>query len=252
MAHMAVVLLLASCILLLTGSEALPAWGTKVRKQDYCAVYGVCGTNKYGPVPCPANIEAQPVYDELSPMLAAECPALFEQVEKRGNKTCCNLIELNVTMKFLDTFYSDLKSCPTCFENLKSFWCTMACSPDQSIFQIVTAVQELLPDRMDQNLWQTGIAALDVWLDPSAPEELYTSCKDVRVGDGTAMALFGNAENATEMLNTMGRSGFNGGTVPFQLNFKLEKPAHFEAGKVPLSPCEASCSCSDCPAACPT
>lgn len=77
--------------------DALPAWTTAIRKEGYCATYSLCGQTEAGKVPCPANIEAQPITDEVAHTMSWFCPVAWEHVKENG-LTCCNGIELESTL----------------------------------------------------------------------------------------------------------------------------------------------------------
>lgn len=64
-----------------------------------------------------------------------------------------------------------LVGCPACNQNFKHFFCTLTCSPDQSIFTNVTVVQHA-PDNN-----RTAVEELDIFVANSYGEQFYNSCK---------------------------------------------------------------------------
>lgn len=67
-----------------------------------------------------------------------------------------------------------LVGCPACNQNFKHFFCTLTCSPDQSLFTNVTSVQ----NAYDNN--RTAVEAIDVFVAGTYGQSFYDSCK-VRV-----------------------------------------------------------------------
>ena len=64
-----------------------------------------------------------------------------------------------------------LVGCPACNANFKHFFCALTCSPDQSLFTNVSAVQRA-PDNNE-----TVVKAVDVFVADSYGERFYDSCK---------------------------------------------------------------------------
>ena len=64
-----------------------------------------------------------------------------------------------------------LVGCPACNQNFKHFFCTLTCSPDQSLFTNVTSVQ----NAYDNN--RTAVEAIDVFVADSYGQSFYDSCK---------------------------------------------------------------------------
>ncbi len=64
-----------------------------------------------------------------------------------------------------------LVGCPACNQNFKHFFCTLTCSPDQSLFTNVTSVQ----NAYDNN--PTAVEAIDVFVADSYGQAFYDSCK---------------------------------------------------------------------------
>ena len=64
-----------------------------------------------------------------------------------------------------------LVGCPACNQNFKHFFCTLTCSPDQSLFTNVTSVQSAY----DNN--RTAVDAIDVFVANTYGQSFYDSCK---------------------------------------------------------------------------
>ena len=64
-----------------------------------------------------------------------------------------------------------LVGCPACNQNFKHFFCTLTCSPDQSTFTNVSAVQRAF----DNN--ETVVEEVDIFVADSYGEQFYDSCK---------------------------------------------------------------------------
>ena len=68
-----------------------------------------------------------------------------------------------------------LVGCPACNHNFKHFFCALTCSPDQSAFTNVTAVQKA-PDNN-----RTAVEEVEVFVADAYCERFFNSCK-ARVG----------------------------------------------------------------------
>ena len=64
-----------------------------------------------------------------------------------------------------------LVGCPACNQNFKHFFCTLTCSPDQSTFTNVSAIQKA----SDNN--KTVVEELDIFVADSYGKQFYDSCK---------------------------------------------------------------------------
>ena len=64
-----------------------------------------------------------------------------------------------------------LVGCPACNANFKHFFCALTCSPDQSLFTNVSAVQHA-PDNN-----KTAVKEVDIFVADSYGERFYNSCK---------------------------------------------------------------------------
>ncbi|GMH36662.1 hypothetical protein BSKO_04535 [Bryopsis sp. KO-2023] len=236
--------------------KPLPAWATKIHRKGTCASYNVCGKNEHGFVPCPANIEFQPIEDSAASLMKKHCPSLWHKA-KRSRKACCTKIELDDVLSSANEWKEYLLGCPACWKSFVDFWCMMVCSPDQSTFTDVKAVKEL--KRGDENplrnLWQTGISEMNVHVDNDVKSALYRSCKDVKFRGRKAMRKFSNAKNGDQFLAAIGNSVDKGGKLAFQINFPTRAPRNITPLKMSVLNCwdgGAKCKCSDCPASCPS
>jgi Niemann-Pick C1 protein len=145
-----------------------------------------------------------------------------------------------------------ISSCPACKENFFNLFCTFTCSPDQSLFINVTAVEE------SGN--KIRVNELDYLVSDEYGSGFFDSCKDVKMGatGGNAMTLIGgNAKNYTSFLKFLGDKSPLGS--PFQINFP--RPSEYpEKGMdaLPTIPKKCNdedenfrCACLDCSAVCP-
>ena len=247
----------------LASEETLPV----KHEAGRCAIRGQCGKKSFfgGQLPCPDNGLARLPSDDTRTKLAAVCGSQWKE-----GAICCDDEQVNVlnhqkigmllTLNQIDTLKSNLKraepiisSCPACRENFFNLFCTFTCSPDQSLFVNVTAVQEassnkLIVTELD-NLWSDNYAS-----------EFYDSCKNVKFGatGGKAMDFIGGgAKNYTLFLKFLGDEKLLGS--PFQINFP--RPSGRENdGMMAMSPIAKACNdtdeayrcaCVDCPAVCP-
>lgn len=64
-----------------------------------------------------------------------------------------------------------LVGCPACNQNFKQFFCTLTCSPDQSLFTNITSVQRAA----DNN--RTVVGEMEVFVADTYGQLFYNSCK---------------------------------------------------------------------------
>lgn len=137
--------------------------------------------------------------------------------------------------------------------NFFNLFCTFTCSPDQSLFVNVTAIEEtsskkLIVTELD-NLWSDNYGS-----------GFYNSCKDVKFGatGGKAMDFIGGgAKDFTSFLKFLGDKKFLGS--PFQINFPRPSSHEFAnmtaVGQTPKACNDTDeayrCACVDCPLVCP-
>ncbi|XP_066919246.1 NPC intracellular cholesterol transporter 1-like [Clytia hemisphaerica] len=81
------------------------------------------------------NGPAKPITDEDQyELLNKTCPYLMTGFGHNQTKTCCDGSQIKQLQKMFESFETLLGSCPACIENLMSYWCELACSPNQSLF----------------------------------------------------------------------------------------------------------------------
>lgn len=134
---------------------------------------------------------------------------------------------------------------------LRLIACEMACSPVQSNFLVALA--------KDINQTTKAIQAVYYAVSETYAKDVYASCRDVQSPStgGSAMAMLCNVAldqcNASIWLNFMGLSQY----APFKIYYTLSDAASVVVDNVTLYPiqgqavpCNMSCSCTDCAAAC--
>ena len=80
------------------------------------------------------------------------------------SKICVIAVQIQIAGIFL-------VGCPACNQNFKHFFCTLTCSPDQSTFTNVSAIQKAF----DNN--ETVVKEVDIFVADSYGEQFYNSCK---------------------------------------------------------------------------
>ncbi|KAL9034409.1 MAG: hypothetical protein Q9214_007056, partial [Letrouitia sp. 1 TL-2023] len=211
---------------------------------------GQCGKKSLfgSELPCPDNSLAQAPDDDTRRKLVDICGDKWSDVD-----ICCDANQLNALKTNLKRAEPIISSCPACKENFFNLFCTFTCSPDQSLFVNVTALQEAstkyIVTEVD-NLWSDRYG-----------KGFYESCKDVKFGatGGKAMDFIGGgAKNYTSFLKFLGDEKFLGS--PFQINFPRPSSGNFTnmtaSDPSPLA-CndtngEHRCACVDCQGSCPS
>jgi Niemann-Pick C1 protein len=134
---------------------------------------GICGHRPDGDVlNCPDNGAAAPLPPPAAQKLFSLCPQLHTEVGTDGTY-CCTEEQVDVLERQIQVASIFLLGCPACDHNFKQFFCLMTCSPDQSTFTNVTALQ-IAADTGSQTVEEAS-----VFVDPSLGKALYDSCKDV-------------------------------------------------------------------------
>lgn len=224
-------------------------WTIK-HEEGRCALRGQCGKQTFfgGQLPCPDNgLALQPEKDTRAKLVAV-CGERWAD-----GAICCDDDQIDSLSSNLKRAEPIISSCPACRENFFNLFCTFTCSPDQSLFVNVTAIEEtsskkLIVTELD-NLWSDKYGS-----------GFYNSCKDVKFGatGGKAMDFVGGgAKNFTAFLKFLGDKKFLGS--PFQINFPRPSTHEFsnmtavgQAAKACNDTDEAyRCACVDCPAVCP-
>ncbi|CAL8466999.1 g6535 [Coccomyxa elongata] len=230
--------------------EDEPDWRTRVHKEGVCATYGICGHRKDGDVlNCANNTEAQPVSEAAARKLQDVCPQL---VAETSGKFCCTEEQIDTLSKQIQIAGIFLVGCPACNQNFKHFFCTLTCSPDQSTFTNVSAVQRA----PDNNV--TAVEEVDIFVANSYGEQFYNSCKDVvyAAANMKAMSFIGggakNFQDFFEFLGMVKDKRVPPAGSPFQMNFPGESktPRGMTPASESVPACWESalkCSCGDCP-----
>ncbi|KAJ9512510.1 hypothetical protein QJQ45_018993, partial [Haematococcus lacustris] len=253
-------------------------WHTSTHAPGVCAMRDVCGKRKDGdPLNCPANVPAVPATAELAAAMQTTCPALWAQQGGAQGSYCCTAaqvvnIGLSVSGRLLgvvalalapaDPDLAPLQTqkvipfvvgCPACLHNFVHLWCALTCSPDQSSWAEVVAVQQAA----DTNA--TVVSEINYWVAPSFGSALYDSCKDVKFGAANipAMSFIGGGaldyQQWLDFLGTVKDKRFPPIGSPFQINFlpaNSTPPGLTALADPSLVTCGDNafrCSCSDCP-----
>lgn len=145
-----------------------------------------------------------------------------------------------------------ISACPACKENFFNTFCTLTCSPDQSLFVNVTDIQ--------QSRKKKDVAAeLDYVVSKKYGSGFYNSCKDVKFSatNGYVMDFIGGgAKNYTAFLKFLGDKKPFGS--PFQIDFPPPRHVNEPMKAMDHVPKRCNdtdvryrCACVDCPSACP-
>ncbi|XP_063167385.1 NPC1-like intracellular cholesterol transporter 1 isoform X1 [Candoia aspera] len=241
---------------------------TEIHRAGYCSFYDDCGRNpEVGPglippkVPCLSNTPARLVHGSHLRLLKSICPMLF----KGANSThaCCSQRQLQVLDTSLSLTRVMLSRCPACMENFANFHCQNICSPDQSLFTNVTRYF----NRTVLGGLQVGVLEFQCYYNQRFSEEIYQSCKGVRLpatGDYVLSAMCGKYGAAA--CNTQRWLDFQGdprnGLAPLAISFQL-KPGDWAAEGGDILPLNGTtwkcseavnngskCSCPDCEQSC--
>eukprot|EP00210_Caulerpa_lentillifera_P003889 g3716.t1 len=239
-----VVLLLSSCIHAPNNTAK-----TLIHREGYCSMYGYCGENDKGKVPCPRNKPAERINESLAQKIALFCPYLWKNISAR-KISCCT--EEMVTNTYNSTIRASnlLGGCPACWNNFANLWCTISCSPDQSLFMDVVKTQR------DKKTKLVAVKKVNFYFTEDFKDTLYNSCKEVQFSAANmpAMSFFGNPQNADEFLSFLGTPPQKQGEAPYALSFRHENntPSEMVAHAQELPNCGSlgyECSCADCSSA---
>ncbi|XP_047362414.1 NPC intracellular cholesterol transporter 1 homolog 1b-like [Vespa velutina] len=226
--------------------------------HNTCVWYGQCG--KSGPKiqTCVSNDIAQPIGNETATnILRKRCPHLFENTD--NPLTCCSaeqIFTINLNMNMAEGIFG---RCTTCLKNIFRHICDYSCSMNQSQFMNVTK------SKMNENgLYY--IDELEIHVAEEFINKTFESCKNVinPSSGGLAMDLACGSHGASrctprkwyDFMNSVTENNF----VPFQINNIYDRPDiwHNDPWNAVVKPCSEpydnsslSCSCVDCPAACP-
>ena len=237
------------CAVLSASASTHDNYTTK-HEKGRCALRGQCGKQSLfgGELPCPDNGAAEAPTKKVRKQLVDICGEAWNEGD-----VCCDSDQIDALSTNLKRAEALISACPACERNFFDLFCTFTCSPNQSLFVNVTALDSATNGKL-------VVTELDTLWSDKYGKGLYDSCKDVKVGatGGKAMALIGGgATNFTAFLKFLGDKKFLGS--PFQINFPRPKEQEFEnmtAADPSPKACNSSdaayrCACVDCPATCP-
>ncbi|CAD7700022.1 unnamed protein product [Ostreobium quekettii] len=213
-----------------------------------CTVYGDCGkdSNDKG-IPCPDSSPARNVSDAMAAKLANYCPALWAQYGGTG-KACCTEQQLDALWADMAQAENLFAGCPACMSNFIHLWCVVSCSPDQSTYMNVTALQT------NHLTGQSEVKEAKYYFTDSFKNTLFNSCKNVTLGQTTlpAFMFLGNPANSQAFLDFLGTPSTAGGNAPYHLMFPpaSDAPPGMVAVDDDRPQCWTrgfECSCVDCP-----
>ncbi|KAI5940186.1 NPC intracellular cholesterol transporter 1 [Manis javanica] len=223
-----------------------------------CVWYGECGIAsgdkryncKYSGPPKPLPEDGYYLVQEL-------CPGFFF-----GNVSlCCDVQQLQTLKDSLQLPLQFLSRCPSCFYNLMNLFCELTCSPQQSQFLNVTAIEDYVDPVTNQT--KTNVKELQYYVGESFANAMYNACRDVEAPSSNVRALGllcgkdADACNATNWIEYM----FNkdNGQAPFTITpiFSDFSVHGMEPMNNATKGCDESvdevtapCSCQDCSAVC--
>ncbi|RPA81499.1 multidrug efflux transporter AcrB transmembrane domain-containing protein [Ascobolus immersus RN42] len=239
--------LLSTAFILSSTVAPVAADITTIHKPGYCAFRGQCGRKSFfgSQLPCPDNGRAEEPDDTVRQQLVSICGA-----EWSDGDVCCTKEQLSDLKSNLDRAGAIISSCPACKANFVNLFCQFTCSPDQSTFINVTAIEKTMSKK-------DAIAELDYHVSEEYASGFYDSCKDVKFGatNGNAMDFIGGgAKNYTEFLAFLGKKQALGS--PFQMNFPRDVSKPLKELSPEPKRCDGDdpsyrCSCVDCPSTCP-
>lgn len=90
-------------------------------------------------LPCAADSEPQPLPDSAALKLQRLCPDVFAEGAERGY--CCTSKQVDNLEAQVAAGVMFFEGCPACSRNFRHIFCSLACSPDQSLFTNVTETQ---------------------------------------------------------------------------------------------------------------
>ncbi|KAI9030088.1 patched family-domain-containing protein [Phycomyces nitens] len=213
-----------------------------VHKPGYCAMYGNCPDTRYTTLPCVSDEPAKQPTGAFQQQLINTCGAEFA-----SSAACCNEEQLNDLIEQVKRAEPIMSSCPACWKNFLSFWCTFTCSPNQSTMVNITTSRDGL------------VTQADYWVGDGFGSQFYDSCKDIKFGasNGYAMDFIGGgAQNWHDMVTYMGMKRPSLGS-PFQIDFPVGEPTDgMELNNAKGRDCNDpdlayKCSCVDCEKLCP-
>jgi Niemann-Pick C1 protein len=160
-------------------------------------MYSTCGKKGFfgNELPCASNSPAQATDAALKASLADVCGVEWDSA-------CCTSSQLETLQSSLQQAEPLIALCPACRLNFRSFYCSLTCSPDQSLFVSVTATQNISKD------YGPAVKSLAYHVDESFGQGFFDACKNVKFGatNGYAMDLIGGgAKDWQSFLRYMGQ-----------------------------------------------
>lgn len=179
--------------------------------------------------------------------LSSLCPHIFEGNAKGAAiETCCDVDQIRALQLSADTYTKlFLSRCPACYKNFMAMFCHSTCDPQQSNF--------ILP----LNVTKGAIWEILFQMDERYINETYESCKHVKYSNNYALnALCGQSVDTCtpkKLLNFIGSQEIAPIKIKFNISNQASVTSHnhtFYPMKSTTTPCNESCECMDCEAAC--
>ncbi|XP_042881806.1 NPC intracellular cholesterol transporter 1-like [Penaeus japonicus] len=256
---------LGGALVLLLGAKA------EIPEDGHCIWYGLGDRNPERPdlyLNSAYEGPAKPLTDSVAvAILTDSCPELVEEIRLSDGsiKTCCDLENIRSLAANLGQLENILRTCPTCFSNLRKSFCYSACHPKQSSF--------LLPTLLYETETQTSILSVNFLVHEKYTHSAYASCENVyfpSLGVPALDVLCGDAGSRfctpEKLFSYFGNNAF----TPFNTTYvwaseDLEGVDNIYGNDtltlhpfdVSTTPCNTSdpamhCLCSDCLPSCPS
>ncbi|KAI9319750.1 patched family-domain-containing protein [Dichotomocladium elegans] len=208
---------------------------------------GQCGLDGWTPLNCIYNEPAvEPETEAFRQLLVETCGAQYET-----GPVCCDEDQVSALANQVKLAEPIVASCPACWSNFMTFWCSFTCSPNQSTFVNVTDVT-----RSKDNV--ALVNRTDFWVGTNFGSDFYDSCKDIKFGSSNGYAMDfigGGAKGWLGMVSFMGKKQPIGS--PFQIDFPPPELGdalqRFDARGKACNDSDPAyrCACVDCEAVCP-
>ncbi|KAF7384137.1 hypothetical protein HZH66_012387 [Vespula vulgaris] len=226
--------------------------------KNTCVWYGECGKSNTKIRTCVSNDPARPIGNETATdILRRRCPHFFENTD--DPLTCCSAEQIFTIHSNMNMAEGVFGRCTTCLKNIFRHICDYSCSMNQSRFMKVTK------SKINENGFHY-IEELEIHVAEEFINKTFESCKNVinPSSGGLAMDLACGSHGASrctarkwyDFMNSVSDNNF----VPFQINNIYDRPDiwHDDPWTAVVKPCSEpydnsslSCSCVDCPTACP-
>eukprot|EP00232_Nephroselmis_pyriformis_P010707 CAMPEP_0182890200 /NCGR_PEP_ID=MMETSP0034_2-20130328/22509_1 /TAXON_ID=156128 /ORGANISM="Nephroselmis pyriformis, Strain CCMP717" /LENGTH=326 /DNA_ID=CAMNT_0025023735 /DNA_START=167 /DNA_END=1144 /DNA_ORIENTATION=+ len=222
--------------------------------KGQCSMFGVCGFRADGgALNCANATPAAKPSPQLSKDIQALCPALWDGAGGPAGAFCCSEEQFGILKSQVQQGVNFLLGCPACKNNFLHLFCTLACSPDQSLFTRVVATAPAASNNA------TAVTELDYLVSEGFGSGMYDSCKDVKFSAMNVKAMDfvgGGATSYQAWLDFLGlvkdKQPSHMGS-PFQINFP---PGPAPKGHAAMNDTAVGCaggafgcSCGDCPSA---